>query len=350
MKKSIERIAGDTEGVSYEFPVYRIEGTSPDAPTAYLQAALHSCELPGTVAIHALMKRLRKAEAEGRIRGSMTIVPSANPIGSTQMLFGEMHGRFHFDTRRNFNRGFALLENPDALALGVNAKVTTADQDLKDRLMRLSMGHDIVLDLHCAYEGVPYIYAHSVLWPAIADCASALRLEAVLYSSDPGDGEFEVAAIHPYLKASPEVARLDRRVVATVEFRGMRDVDLELAESDAEGLYRLLVWRGVVSDEAIGPKEPYAGIAAPLENLEMMRSPCSGTVLYHVKPGDRVEKGDLLATIVHSPGELDGSADILAPQSGYVLTRHMHRFTRRGGDLMKIIGDRRSATDVVVEE
>ncbi|PDT34708.1 MULTISPECIES: succinylglutamate desuccinylase/aspartoacylase domain-containing protein [Sinorhizobium] len=350
MKKSIERIAGDTEGVTYEFPVYRIEGSSPDAPTAYLQAALHSCELPGTVAIHALMKRLRKAEVEGRIRGSMTIVPSANPIGSTQMLFGELHGRFHFDTRRNFNRGFPLLDQPDASSLRRDAEVATADQNLKARLLQLSMGHDIVLDLHCAYEGVPYLYAPSMLWPAIADCASALRLEAVLFASDLGDGEFEVAAIHPYLKASPEVARIDRRVVATVEFRGMRDVDPRLAESDAEGLYRLLVWRGVVSDEAIGPKEPYAGIAAPLENLEMMRAPCSGAVLYHVDPGDRVEKGHLLATIVHSPGELEGETAIPAPQSGYVLTRHMHRFARRGSDLMKIIGDKRSATEVVVEE
>ncbi|MER8927740.1 succinylglutamate desuccinylase/aspartoacylase family protein [Mesorhizobium sp. M0859] len=350
MKKSIERIAGDTEGVSYEFSVYHIEGSSSDAPTVYLQAALHSCELPGTVALHALMKRLRKAEAEGRIRGSITIVPSANPIGSTQMLFGELHGRFHFDTRRNFNRGFPLLDKPDALPLHDDTAAVTADQRLKERLFQLSMGHDIVLDLHCAYEGVAYLYAPSILWPAMADCASALRLEAVLHSSDPGDGEFEVAAIYPYLKAPPEVARIDGRVVATVEFRGMRDVDPELAESDAEGLYKLLVWRGVVSDEAIGSKEPFAGIAAPLENLEMMRAPCSGAVLYHVKPGDRVEKGDLLATIVHSPGEPEGTADILAPQSGYVLTRHMHRFTRRGSDLMKIIGDRRSATDVVVEE
>lgn len=349
MKTSIERIAGDTEGVNYEFSVYRIEGSSSGAPTAYLQAALHSCELPGTVAIHALMKRLRKAEAEGRILGSMTIVPSANPIGSTQMLYGEMHGRFHFDTRRNFNRGFPLLDKPNASPLA-NATVATADEGLKKRLLQLSMGHDIVLDLHCAYEGVPYLYAPSILWPTIADCASALRLQAVLFSSDLGDGEFEVAAIYPYLKAPPEVARLDRRVVATVELRGMRDVDPELAESDAEGLYRVLVWRGVVSDEAIGPKEPYAGIAAPLENLEMMRAPCSGAVLYHVKPGDRVEKGDLLATILHSPGELEGAAAILAPQSGYVLTRHMHRFTRRGGDLLKIIGGRRSAPDVVVEE
>jgi predicted deacylase len=87
MQKSIERIAGDTEGVSYEFPVFRFEGADKAAPSAYLQAALHAGELPGVVAIDALMPMLEKAEAEGRIKGDITIVPQANPIGRAQYHF-----------------------------------------------------------------------------------------------------------------------------------------------------------------------------------------------------------------------------------------------------------------------
>ena len=70
MEKTIEKLTGDTEGVSYEFPVFRFVGSDRAAPRAYLQAALHAGELPGTVAIDALMPKLAKAEAEGRIRGS----------------------------------------------------------------------------------------------------------------------------------------------------------------------------------------------------------------------------------------------------------------------------------------
>ncbi|RVD49542.1 peptidase M14, partial [Mesorhizobium sp. M8A.F.Ca.ET.023.02.2.1] len=40
MQKSIERIAGDSDGVSYEFPVFRLTGADKAAPSAYLQAAL----------------------------------------------------------------------------------------------------------------------------------------------------------------------------------------------------------------------------------------------------------------------------------------------------------------------
>ena len=55
MQKTIEKITGDTDGLSFEFAVYRIKGRSDGAPSAYLQAALHGGELPGVVAIDALM-------------------------------------------------------------------------------------------------------------------------------------------------------------------------------------------------------------------------------------------------------------------------------------------------------
>ncbi len=64
MEKSVETIRGDSEGIAYEFALYRISGTSSEAPSAYIQAALHGDELPGVVAIDALMPKLRKAENE----------------------------------------------------------------------------------------------------------------------------------------------------------------------------------------------------------------------------------------------------------------------------------------------
>src|SRR3569832_2858821 len=99
MQKTIERIAGDSEGGAYEFPVLRFEGKDKAAPSAYLQAALHAGELPGVVAIDALMPMLAKAEAEGRIKGPVTIVPWANPIGCVLFLFGVFLGCFFLGFR-----------------------------------------------------------------------------------------------------------------------------------------------------------------------------------------------------------------------------------------------------------
>ncbi|MDX8483361.1 succinylglutamate desuccinylase/aspartoacylase family protein [Mesorhizobium sp. VK24D] len=341
MQKTIERIAGDSEGTTYEFPVFRFDGTDKAAPTAYLQAALHAGELPGVVAIDALMPMLAKAEAEGRIKGAVTVVPWANPIGRAQYHFGEHQGRFHLGTRTNFNRAFPLLAAPD-LKLLPDTSLGGADQRLKSRLVELSLGHDIVLDLHCDDEGLSYLYIHTSLWPAMADCAAAMRADAVVLWSEDTDGTFEGASIMPYQNVPVSVARFGRRVVTTVEYRGMLDVDGALAASDAAGLYRLLVARGVVQDPSIPKPSSFTGVVVPLENIDMTPSPRAGAILYDVKPGDRVAKGDRLATIVHTPGEIDGRTEVFAPQSGFILTRRSRRIIRAGEDLLKLAGDKRS--------
>ncbi|RWQ56224.1 succinylglutamate desuccinylase/aspartoacylase family protein [Mesorhizobium sp.] len=342
MQKSIERIAGDSEGVSYEFPVFRFDGTDKAGSSAYLQAALHAGELPGVVAIDALMPMLEKAEAEGRIKGSIIVVPQANPIGRAQYHFGEHQGRFHLGTRTNFNRGFPLLAAPDVELLP-DTTLGTADQRLKTRLLQLSIGHDIVLDLHCDDEGLAYLYVHARLWPAMADCAAAMGVDAVILWDEDTDGTFEGASITPYLNLPAEVARFDRRVATTVEYRGILDVDGALAGADAEGLYRLLVARGVILDQALSTPGSFTGIVAPLENIDMMPAPRAGAVLYDVKPGDRVAKGALLATIVHAPGEAGGRTQLFAPQAGIILTRRSRRIIRAGEDLLKLVGDSKSA-------
>ncbi len=344
MQKQIETLAGDIEGVSYAFPVYRFDGSDPAAQSAYLQAALHGDELPGVVAIDALMPKLLAAEREGRLRGRMTVVPMANPIGRSQYLFGDRQGRFHLGTRTNFNRDFPLLATPDAVPPDSREPTQPADQRLKSRLIELSMGHDIVLDLHCDDEGVPYFYVPKALWPGMADCAAAMGMQAVILWDGDCGAAFDQASIDPYLNATPEIARLDRRVVATVELRGEADVYPDLAASDAEGLYRLLVARGVIEDGALPQTGHFSGLAAPIEHVEMVTSPCSGAILYHVQPGQRVAAGARLATIVRAPGEPDGSVEVLAPQGGFILTRRNRRFIQAGGDLVKLVGDRPSAS------
>jgi predicted deacylase len=341
MQKSIERLAGDSEGVAYEFPVFRFTGTDKAAPRAYLQAALHAGELPGTVAIDALMPMLAKAEAEGRIKGSITLVPWANPVGRAQYHFGDHQGRFYLGTRTNFNRDFALIDMPDTSLLPAESTPTTIDERLKLRLLKLSIGHDIVLDLHCDDEGVAYLYVPAQLWPAMQDCAAAMGVDAVLLWEGASGSAFEEASFHPYIKA--DKARYETLAVTTVEYRGILDVDGASAQADAEGLYRLLVTRGVVVDATLSAPGPFKGVVAPLENIDMMPSPAAGAILYDVKPGDRVEKGARLATIVHAPGEAGGRTEVFAPQAGYILTRRSRRIIRTGEDLLKLVGAKKSS-------
>ena len=339
MQKSIEELRGDTEGVSYQIPVFRFAGSSPDAPSAYIQAALHAGELPGVVAIHGLMPKLRKADTEGRILGNITVVPAANPVGRAQYHFGEVQGRFHLGTRTNFNRNFPLLDTPDTSALPSSDLSSRIDDRLKQKLIGLSMGHDIVLDLHCDFESVAYLYVPGALWPAMQDCAAAMGVQAVITWEGSSGASFDEASLHPWLKMPKSKARLDRRVVTTVEYRGLGDVGYDYAGSDADGLYRLLVTRGVIEDSSLEPAQGFMGLVKSIDHVEMISAPRAGAVLFDAKPGDRVAKGDRLATIVHSPGEQDGAAEVFAPQNGYVLTRISGRSARDGDDLIKLVGD-----------
>ncbi len=344
MQTVVEEIPGDTPGVRWLLPVLRFAAPADAAgPSAYLQAALHANEQPGTAALHVLCAFLREAEAAGRLCGDVTVVPVANPIGASQHLFGQQMGRFDTASRTNFNRGYPNLPRPDAALLATEGPRAGAEA-LKMRLLALALPHDIVLDLHCDDEAVPYVYLHSALWPGAQDLAAALGAEAaVLWDGPDGGNAFEEAALAPWLTLPPAEARFERRVVATVEFRGRADVSHALSRGDAEGLMRFLVGRGVVA--ASGPQRDAAFTcrAVPIRQVTMVHAPVAGPILYHVSPGDIVAQGDPLVTILERPGQPDGAVIVAAESAGYVLTRRAHRFTRVGEDLLKLVGDEPNA-------
>ncbi len=339
MRTEEEILRGDTPGMEWRLKVHRLAGSDPFAPGAYLQAALHGSELPGVAAIHFLLPMLARAEADGRLAGDVTVVPYANPIGAGQHLFGQHLGRFGFGSRVNFNRDFPLLDRPDPSSLpGMDAPVP-AERRLKARLLALSLRHEIVLDLHCDDQSPCYLYVPKPLWPALSDLAAALGCVAVIVWDGSSDAAFEEAAVKPHL-GDPEIAR---RAVTTVELRGEADVSPETARRDADGLYRFLVGRGVVRDDGISAPAGWSGPAVPQENVEVVRAPAGGALLYHVAPGDRVAAGDPLVDILVDPGMPGGAVTVRAPQAGTVLTRRAHRLTRLGDDLLKILGSAPSA-------
>ena len=336
-------IDGDTPGLVWRLPVFRFVGSKPDAPKAYLQAALHANELPGTAVLHFLCERLRQAEAEGAILGDITVVPQANPIGAAQWHFGDMEGRFDLGSRANFNRDFPLIALGDRPALVADLDRYGAVDRLKRQLIHMALGADLVLDLHCDDESLQYAYIDEAFWPETADLAGALGMDAVLLS----DGEssaFEEAVSYAWKYETPgeKKAHFSDRFSTTLELRGQRDVYPDMAQADAEGLWRFLAARGVVKGDS-SPLPAFTGPAAPLDNVEMVRAPRAGTVLFHRDIGERVAEGELLATIITAPGMADGTVDVYAPQSGLIVTRVSARLVRRRDNLMKIASDQRSA-------
>lgn len=340
MDKTTITLSGDMPGLSYSLTVLRFSGSDPAAPAAYLQAALHGNELPGVAALHVLIPRLEAAEAEGRLRGNVTVVPFANPIGLNQFQWDDHQGRYFQGNRVNFNRAFALIDAPDPALIADDAGGVSVDRRLKATLQKLSLSADIVLDLHCDNEGPNYLYLPAELWPSSADLAAALDCGAALTFEGGTDASFDEAAFRPHLAAGA----FERRVVATVELKGQRDVGPATAKADGEGLYRFLVGRGVIEDAAAAPVGPFTGRGVPQSFVEMVRAPVGGMVFFHVQPGDVVKAGQLLAEMIPVPGDLSSVVAVRAAAPGLVLTRVLARAVRGGDDLLKIVGDNRSAT------
>ncbi|NUS71571.1 MAG: succinylglutamate desuccinylase/aspartoacylase family protein [Ensifer adhaerens] len=328
-------IAGDTPGIEWRLPVFRFKGRTAAAPKTYIQAALHANELPGTALAHFLLQRLQQADKDGAILGDITVVPQANPIGTAQSHFGELQGRFDLGSRTNFNRDFPLIALGDRDRLIDDLDRYSATDRLKRQLLHMALGADLMLDLHCDDEALQYAYIDDAFWPEAGDLASALDMEAV-FLSDGESSAFEEAVAYAWkYETGQKKTRLPGRLSVTVELRGTRDVYPELARKDAEGVFRFLVARGVVTgdEETIAP---FAGIVAPLDNIEMIRAPEAGALLFHRDIGESVKAGDLLATILTRPGQADGALEVRAPQDGLIVTRVSTRLARRRSDLMKI--------------
>jgi len=173
--------------------------------------------------------------------------------------------------------------------------------------------------------------------------AVALGSTAILAWDTTADAAFEEACAHPVLQLPADKRNMKRRAVTTVEFRGLSDVYADMGKGDAEGLYKFLVHRGVIRDESVKLDLDYKGLITPLENVEMLRAPEGGMVLYHVAPGDVVEAGAKLVTVVTKPGEPEGDITLTAPQAGRILTRRTLRYVRRGDDLLKLLAAKPSA-------
>lgn len=341
MKTDIETIRGETPGVAYELIVHRFVGSGDTAPHVYIQAALHADERPGVAALHYLIPMLQDAEAQGHVKGPITIVPHANPIGAAQHLFSNHLGRFSGATRVNFNRDFPVPEADGNRRLDDADSASFAEKRLKSRLLELAEPCPIVLDLHCDDEGLQYLYVPEDLWPEMADLAACLDAEAALMWDQGSDRAFEEAVFEQMrAKAKASGGDLSGHCVSTVELRGQLDVDPGGARKDAEGLFRFLQARGVVTGASTtSPELRQDFCGKPIRNVDMIDSPAGGTILFHVKPGDRVKAGQLLAEIIVNPGAEDGAAKVHTTQPGLVLTRRARRFIRMGDNLMKIIGE-----------
>ena len=78
-----------------------------------------------------------------------------------------------------------------------------------------------------------------------------------------------------------------------------------------------------------------------LRGMEFLRSEQPGLLAFHVRLGDEVKKGDVIADLVHLDGEhaFRRRSPIVAGTDGTVIARALHKYTWSGEVVAKIAGE-----------
>lgn len=313
----------NNNGDTVQVGAWRFQGAS-GGPKVHLQAGVHADEIAGMLVLHLLMQHLAVAEAEGRLNGSVTVVPQANPLGIGQFRQGRILGRFHDATGHNFNRGFdqsAAMEQP-----------STNVQEWQKKLVQLAAPADVMLDLHTDDEALPYIYVHRSFWPQGYELAAAMKMDLAIIWDEGGDGSFEETIIAPWLREGATQGRL----AATLELRGQGDVSDRYATQDAQGLYAWLCGFGVIDGANARPEWPVE--VRDMAQMETILAPQPGVLIFEKELGDVVKQGQRFARILRRPGDPTSEVVLVAEQTGRMVTRYRDRLISQGAVVAKFTG------------
>jgi hypothetical protein len=365
MTKTITQIPllSPSPGSTRHLSVHRY-GSPGARPKAYLHASLHADEIPPMLVLHHLRRRLDAAERAGQIRGEVVLVPVANPIGAAQVVNLSLVGRYDMSGGGNFNRNWPDLS--DGLAERVRDKLTDeADRNvtiirgaMADSLATRSAGHemaslrlalarlavdaDIVLDCHCDSEALMHLFLIPEHWPSAADLSAELGSRATLLSADSGGHAFDEAFSTPWTRLAAAIP--DRPIppaclAATLEYRGQTDVEDEVAEADAAGLFRFLQRRGVIAGDP-GPLPAPLCEATPLDGCDVLRAPHAGIVTYKQPLGATVSAGTVIAELVDPMADDPAAArtPLRTATDGLLLSRRFDHLIRPGDSIAKIVG------------
>ncbi|WP_174874359.1 succinylglutamate desuccinylase/aspartoacylase domain-containing protein [Vogesella oryzae] len=345
------QLPGDMPGHHYQFYSYHFGAPDAGGPHVYLQAGLHADELPGVLLLHRLRQRLAALEEAGRVRGRVTLVPMANPVGMAQHWQGQHHGRFAAGSGENFNRHYPDLSAHAAQLLQreemtVKQALLTALaalpgdtllQRLRHSLFTLALPADYVLDVHCDSEAVLHLYANHRHADAVAGLAGWLQAEASLLCDEAGGMSFDDAIVQNWRRLEAGLGlSLAIPFAATVELRGVADVSDTLAAGDEAGLLGWLTGIGVISGAAgNAPAPPRA--ATPLAAVECVTAPQGGVLVYQADYGQWLPAGSQLGYVLdpHSGAH----TPLLNRHAGYYFARVAGRLVNAGTEVAYLAGE-----------
>lgn len=362
-EKISKLLVGDTPGRSTELNYFRV-GPGNAHKKVYLQAALHADEQPGILVLHHLLQLLRDADAVGELKAQFVLFPMVNPLGMSDIKFGQHQGRYNRSTGVNHNRGWPVLYNAVGTELkqklGASAKENvslvravlrdwieslpqvTALEQWRYSLFSEACDADYVFDVHCDDDALIHIYSVPQLQENMQQLANWTGAAATLMTEDSGGGSFDEVWPAIWLQLARECPDkpLPLSVVScTLEYRGQFDTFDDLNRHDAQNLYGYFQEEGLIGG-LVRDGKGEAAAPTDLRATEVLRAPQAGLLAYCVELGDQVKKGDRIADLIQLDGEgaFVERIPLLAGTSGQVISRMVTKYVWRNANIAKIVG------------
>lgn len=333
-------------------------------PKVYIQAGLHADEWPGFLVLNKLIALLTKADKANLIKGEITIVPVANPIGLAQNFHGYIPGRFAFsDGGGNFNRNWPQLgEKVEHL---IKAKITsdqeqnvtlirqsiieelkelpetTELQGLRKTLLAMSMDADEILDLHCSGEASMHAYVAQEFEAHFTPLLARLGAKVALSELETGAHSFDEANVSVWRHLKNHYAHLipwGARSL-TLELRGENDISQEQSELDAKAIFDYMCQRDVINQH-VEDVDVSEVAFYPLDAMDLIKAPCAGIVCYDKNIGDKVEVGEKLGEVVDLMADdvSKSSYPLISRTNGIFFARLQRRLVICGEAIGKVAG------------
>lgn len=345
-KKTVRALAS---GDSLSIRAYTFPGTKKNAPSAYLQSAVHGSEVQGSLVLAKLIEHFTKHPPLGTVR----IVPNANPVGLNEKRGEYTDGRFDPSTGDNWNRMYfnptthldwdAFLEKyegePEQKLHSYFRKVLKKGLQLQSKkplpyserlalsLQQLSIDFDHVLDLHCANRSVRYCYV-----PQFArKDAEYFGIPFHIMMPNRFSGSMDEVSFYPWVSLADKADVSIPVQSFTLELGNHEDISTKGAQQDLANILSYLSHRGVVKEK----KRSQKPVRCEQADYKIIFAPTGGLAEILVPMGGKVKKGQLLARILRFE-DRPRYEEVRSPADAIVILCYSSAVVHEGAELFRI--------------
>lgn len=289
-------IVTDGLGVPVYVPVMVARGEK-EGPVLGLTAAVHGNELNGIPVIQRLFKEVNIDRLQGMIVGV--------PVVNTPSLLRN---------RRRF------IDGTDLNHIMPGREDGNVSQVYAYRLVNRVIRHfDYLIDLHTASFGrINSYYIRADMEDAVTRQMALLQNAQIIVHNPPSDGTLRGAAEELGIKA------------VTLEVGNPNTFQKGLIRSGLTGIHNTLSFLGLTDSEIEKPETP----PVQCQSSYWMYTDIGGILSVHPGVADRVQKGQLIATLRNIFGDL--IREYHAPEDGVVIGKSVNPVNQTGGRILHL--------------